>query len=68
MEHYGQKTPPEIDISQIRVPVAMMVGDQDTLATYKDSLDVKSKIKSKSLYFYDHYPGDHISLIVGKDN
>jgi lysosomal acid lipase/cholesteryl ester hydrolase len=35
---YGQKTPPEIDISVIdKVPVAMFVGKQDTLADMEDA-------------------------------
>lgn len=36
MEAYGQEKPPIIDISKITVPIAMIVGEYDTLANHKD--------------------------------
>jgi hypothetical protein len=39
---YGNSKPPEIDVTEIKdVPVAMIVGTKDTLATVKDNRWVK---------------------------
>ena len=37
MKYYGQATPPEINIEEIDVPVAMFVGEYDALGTVKDN-------------------------------
>lgn len=37
--HYGRgvKVPPTIDLSRIRIPIAMIVGGKDKLATLADA-------------------------------
>ena len=67
MLKYGQTTPPTIDVSEIKVPVALMVGVSDPLATLADSLDLRKKLDPQSLVFFKTYEADHISLLLGND-
>ena len=67
LHHYGQLSPPTIDVSQIKVPVAIMVGVSDTLATLADNMDLRKKLDPESLFFFKSYEADHVSLILGKD-
>jgi len=50
MAAYGEPEPPEYDVSNIRVPVAMFVGSEDQLA---DPVD--SKMLAKKLRTLVHY-------------
>ena len=67
LHHYGQESPPIIDLSQISVPVAIMVGVSDTLATLADNIDLRNKLNPEKLLFFKSYEADHISLILGDD-
>jgi len=44
MEAYGEPIPPEIDISQIKVPIAMFMPQNDILGNIKDSKDIISRL------------------------
>ena len=37
MDVYGQKTPPEIDLTKISIPVALYVGEDDQIADKRDN-------------------------------
>lgn len=64
---YGQKYPPEIDITGIdKVPVAMFVGEQDPLADMKDATWAYQSIPS-AVHFQTINNCDHSSYMVGKD-
>lgn len=57
--HYGQDTPPILDISTITdVPVAMFVGMEDSLSNFKDDRWARDTIPSvvhyQELENYDH--------------
>lgn len=41
---YGQPSAPLIDLAQIKIPVALMVGVQDTLATLADNMTLRDQI------------------------
>ena len=46
MKDYGQKTPPEISLTEIDFPTALFVGLQDPLGNPTDSAWVKSQLKN----------------------
>ena len=59
---YTGQYPPEIDISKMKVPTAVLVGKIDKLATVKDAQNLKSKIKN--LVSFQILSGvDHIGMI-----
>ncbi len=62
---YGQEDPKEVDISNFDVPVAMFVGKLDTLATLKDNLVAKKKIKN--LDSFNVYNINHMCFSMGAD-
>ena len=43
---YGQVAPPEYDITRIRAPVALFVGEEDQLADPLDSENLSKKLKN----------------------
>ena len=63
----GQRVPPNVDLEKIKIPVALLVGQQDSLATLADNLELRKKLMQKSLVFFKTYAADHISLILGAD-
>ena len=62
---YGQETPPSFDLKSIKVPVALMIGVNDTLATLADNLKLRRELNPESLVFFKSYVADHISMILG---
>ena len=65
--HYGQKTPPEIDITAIhRVPVAMFVGKQDPWADLTDVSWAYHSIPS-AVHYQEIDNCDHSTYLLGKD-
>ena len=64
---YGQKNPPEIDITGIsNVPVAMFVGLQDPFSDVVDAKWAYDSIPS-SVHFQTIENCDHSSYLMGKD-
>jgi len=64
-EHYGQDTPPIVNIGKIRkVPIAMYVGMQDPLANYMDTRWIRDSISSVMSYT-EIYDFDHSSFLSG---
>lgn len=65
-EHYRDKVPPLIDISEItEVPIAMFVNKQDTLANIYDNRWLKDQLQS--LVHYQESDGGHASFVIGAD-
>ena len=64
---YGQKYPPEIDVSVIdKVPVAMFVGKQDVLADMEDAKWAAKNIPS-TVHFQEIDNCDHGTFMTGID-
>ena len=63
---YGQPTPPPLDLSNIKFPVALMSGSEDLLA---DPTDVKFAIKelNHTLVFDKEYYLGHGSFAIAKN-
>lgn len=68
LEVYKQKTPPEIDLSQIKhVPIAMFWGNHDVIATVYDTNYTRDLIPKDLLVFHKVYDYGHISFWCAKD-
>jgi pimeloyl-ACP methyl ester carboxylesterase len=66
-KHYGQDTPPEINIASITdFPIHMVVGNEDALGDTQDNQWVKSVIGS-TLVEYDAIEAGHLTFMDGKD-
>lgn len=44
MESYGTPEPPEVDLSKVRVPYAMFMGDHDEFSSVADNLEVLERM------------------------
>ena len=64
-QHYGQSTPPNVDLGKIKVPVAMFVGTHDELGDPKDNQWAKSRIKT--VKYYHEMNAGHLTFLIGKD-
>jgi lysosomal acid lipase/cholesteryl ester hydrolase len=73
LEHYGQETPLEVDLTRItgKVPVAMFVGLDDDLGDKTDASWARDEIKKGGdaidKGFYGEYELGHASFMVAKD-
>ena len=63
---YGQTSPPEINIRNFDIPVAIFVGKQDELSTPAVGKWTKDQVK-KTVYYKDIDNWDHSSFSTGKD-
>lgn len=50
IEHYGTSTPPEYNLDNVKVPVALFLGDKDDLATIADGHTLEKKLPNVSLF------------------
>ena len=66
MDKYHQLTPPEVPLEDISVPVAMVIGEYDKLATPADAEWTSNKI-SNALVFKETYPLGHLAFSLAKD-
>ena len=68
-KRYGQEKPPVYDFSNIRVPVALFVGLQDTLGSPTDNRILLENLRRAGVsvrdYFYDRW--GHMTFTWGKD-
>ena len=66
MEHYNTATPPLLNVGNIKLPVAMFVGDHDTFAVPIDTEILRKKLPNVN--HFKIYPNmDHSSFSIGKD-
>ena len=67
MIKYGQHEPPEYDLSKIKhVPIAIMAGTDDILASLADTRWIKDKLDPNVVVFHKEYNMGHISFVAGK--
>jgi hypothetical protein len=66
-EHYGEDTPPKVDLSKIQMPTAMFVGTEDDLGDPVDARWGRDQLAPGVLKHYEEYPGGHLTFQVGKD-
>ena len=63
---YGQEHPPEIDISKIHVPTALIVAGEDQIGDARDNAEVLSLLPN--VVFHKVYDNeDHLSLQFSKN-
>lgn len=64
--HYGQEIPPEINLKQSKIPVAIFAAENDKTV---DLGDVKEFIADygEGIQSLRVYPGDHLTFQIGKD-
>ena len=69
VDHYGQNSPPEYDMSAIEVPMAIYHGDLDELATPQDVswLLNDSGLKSSLVRTVEMQHKGHNSFTMGRD-
>lgn len=66
MEIYGQKSPPEYDLSAINIPIALVAGSGDELGDPKDVQWLYYQIQD-TVVFYETYDLGHMSFVIAKD-
>jgi lysosomal acid lipase/cholesteryl ester hydrolase len=67
-QKYGQPTPPEYPLENIKVPIAMFVGLEDELGDPIDCRWLHAKLGDNKVVFYKEYPLlGHMTFAIGKD-
>lgn len=66
MEKYGQKTPPDYDLSLLDFPLAILAGEKDQLADPKDVEWTHKQLEHTTVFYYMYYLG-HMSFAIAKD-
>ena len=66
MKRYGQRTPPDYDMSQIDFPIAILSGDGDKLADPQDVKWTSQQLAHTLIYNHEYHMG-HMSFAIGKD-
>lgn len=65
---YKQQTPPEYDLSKIKdIPIMLITGEKDKLATVEDVKWLNDELKSNVIYFKIEPNMGHLSFICGKN-
>ena len=67
LRKYGSQSPPLIDLSLITyLPVALLVGKYDSLATVEDNKGNR-EVLGDAVKFYKEYEKDHLSFVLGRE-
>ena len=65
---HGEKSPPKIDIKNIQnIPIALIIGNNDELATVEDNKWLINNLDSSSLKMIKYLDGGHLSFMLGKE-
>ena len=64
---YGDYYPPRIPIEDITLPMVLVAGEDDKLATAMDAIDVANQMEKAEVDVHVVKGADHLSLIAGKD-
>jgi len=64
---YGQATAPQYDLSNIRMPVNLLFGEDDQLFDKKDIQKIIDNLTGSSGVQYKEYKAGHMSFFWGKD-
>jgi len=69
LQHYGQATPPDYDLSKIKTPVATFSGGADVLADPTDVEQLEAILSENEILVLSHKEEtyDHADFIVGLD-
>ena len=54
-------------LGTLDVPVSLFVGTHDTVSTPADDRMIRDLFKPSSIYHYEEFSADHLSLLMGKD-
>lgn len=67
-DHYGQSTPPSYDLNNIKVPVALFLGDSDDLACVDDARVLAERLPNNSLFEVVDFEGfTHLDFSIAID-
>ena len=68
IEHYGSPIPPSYDLNNVKVPVALFVGDKDDLAVVSDSEVLAEHLPNVSLFQIVEFNGwTHLDFAIAID-
>ena len=71
MQRYGQETPPEYDLSKIKVKMAIFQGDVDRLSDVEDDAwlldESQSGLRSDLVVYHEMLHFGHWSFMIAKD-
>lgn len=67
IDNYGQPVAPVFDLSNIDIPVHLMVGQYDELATLVDATLLKDNLVGSPNVTFNTYPISHVAFVLGKD-
>ena len=68
MAHYGQPEPPLYDLSKVKVPTALFLGDKDDLATVADGQHLGKVLPCVSLVHVVDFEGfTHLDFSIAID-
>merc|ERR1711924_204115 len=63
---YDQKTPPEFNLAEAKVPTALFIGSHDDLGDPSDEQHAASELSKSTLVFSETFPDfSHITWIAG---
>lgn len=67
-EHYGTSVPPAYDLNNVKVPVALFVGDKDDLACVEDVTVLADRLPNVSLLQVVDFEGwTHLDFSIAID-
>jgi len=67
IQHYGQPSPPDYNVSNINVPVYMFFGTEDSLVSPRDTQTLLDHLTGSPHVQYKEYPAGHMTYIWSKD-
>lgn len=69
LKQYGQESPPDYDMSQIKVPTALFIGEKDDLGDVKDNERLQTSLQGNPALVYSKVYSDfsHVTFFVGKE-
>jgi len=67
MQHYGQPTPPDYDLSKIDIPVHLFFSNKDSFVHEKDSQRLLDSLTGSPEVEKKYYGGGHMTFLWSKD-
>ena len=65
--HYNQTTPPDYDLSNVKIPVHLFVGSEDAVVDQQDVQTLLNALAENPGVNYKLYKSDHVTFLWGKD-
>merc|ERR1711935_473480 len=66
MKKYGQATPPDYDMKNLKFPIAVMSGSDDKMANPTDVAWTVNQFKDQVIFNHQYEMG-HMSFAIGKE-